>query len=246
VGEISGMRVFRDTFPGAIYLHRGRQYYITELDTERKKVICREVDVNYYTQALSKEDTEVREEKEKVFYRGLLVRWGILKTTQKIIGYDKKRIYDRVRLSRHGLDMPDYVFETEGLWIKIDDSTRTAIESNEFDLAGTLHAVEHTAIACIPLFALCDRGDIGGLSYTFYPEFKQPAIFLYDGYAGGIGLTKRVMEVIGDWFTATLKIIEECPCEEGCPSCVQDPQCGSANQPLDKEGARSLLKKWLF
>jgi DEAD/DEAH box helicase domain-containing protein len=246
VGEMSGMRVFRDTFPGAIYLHRGRQYNVTELDTERKKVICREVDVNYYTQALSKEDTEVREEKEKVFYRGLLVRWGILKTTQKIIGYDKKRIYDRVRLSRHGLDMPDYVFETEGLWIKIDDSTRTAIESNGFDLAGTLHAVEHTAITCIPLFALCDRGDIGGLSYTFYPEFKQPAIFIYDGFEGGIGLTKRVMGLIGDWLKSTLKIIEECPCEEGCPSCVQDPQCGSANQPLDKEGARSLLKRWLF
>jgi DEAD/DEAH box helicase domain-containing protein len=246
VGEMSGMRVFRDTFPGAIYLHRGRQYNVTELDTERKKVICREVDVNYYTQALSKEDTEVREEKEKVFYRGLLVRWGILKTTQKIIGYDKKRIYDRVRLSRHGLDMPDYVFETEGLWIKIDDSTRTAIESNGFDLAGTLHAVEHTAITCIPLFALCDRGDIGGLSYTFYPEFKQPAIFIYDGFEGGIGLTKRVMGLIGDWLKSTLKIIEECPCEEGCPSCIQDPQCGSANQPLDKEGARSLLKRWLF
>ncbi len=246
VGEMSGMRVFRDTFPGAIYLHRGRQYHVTELDIERRKVICREVDVNYYTQALSKEDTEVREEKETSLYRGLLVRWGILKTTQKIIGYEKKRIYDRVRLSRHSLDMPDYVFETEGLWIKIDNATRTVIESEGFDLAGTLHAVEHTAIACIPLFALCDRGDIGGLSYTFYPEFKQPVIFIYDGYEGGIGLTKRVMEMIGDWFKATLKIIDECPCEEGCPSCVQDPQCGSANQPLDKEGARSLLKRWLF
>jgi DEAD/DEAH box helicase domain-containing protein len=202
--------------------------------------------MNYYTQALSKEDTEVREEKETGLYRGLLVSWGILKTTQKIIGYEKKRIYDRVRLSRHSLDMPDYIFETEGLWIKIDNATRTAIESGGFDLAGTLHAVEHTAIACIPLFALCDRGDIGGLSYTLYPEFKQPVIFIYDGYEGGIGLTKRVMEMIGDWFKATLKIIDECPCEGGCPSCVQDPQCGSANQPLDKEGARSLLKRWLF
>jgi DEAD/DEAH box helicase domain-containing protein len=246
VGEMGGMRVFRDTFPGAIYLHRGRQYHVTGLDMERRKVICREVDVNYYTQALSKEDTEVREEKETGLYRGLLVHWGILKTTQKITGYEKKRIYDRVRLSRHSLDMPDYVFETEGLWIKIDNATRTAIESGGFDLAGTLHAVEHTAIACIPLFALCDRGDIGGLSYSFYPEFKQPVIFIYDGYEGGIGLTKRVMEMIGDWLKATLKIIDECPCEEGCPSCVQDPQCGSANQPLDKEGARSLLKRWLL
>ena len=246
IGELSGARVFRDAFPGAIYLHRGRQYQVTELDLTMKKVICREVDVHYYTQALSKEETEIIKEKETKNYRGFSVSWGTLKTTQKITGYEKKRIFDRVRISRHSLDMPDYIFETEGLWIQIDSALQSSIESKGFDLAGTLHAVEHTAIACIPLFALCDRGDIGGLSYTLYPKFKQPAIFIYDGYEGGIGLTKRATEVIEDWLSATLKIIDECPCEEGCPSCVQDPQCGSANQPLDKEGAKYLLKKWLL
>jgi DEAD/DEAH box helicase domain-containing protein len=246
IGELSGARVFRDAFPGAIYLHRGRQNQITELNLEKKKVICREVDVNYYTQALSKEQTEVIKEKEMKKYRNFEVQWGTLKTTQKIIGYEKKRIFDRVRISRQDLDMPEYVFETEGLWIMIDIAIQSFVESKGFDLAGTLHAIEHTAIACIPLFALCDRGDIGGLSYTFYPVFKQPAIFIYDGYEGGIGLTKRAIEVIGDWFAATLKIIEECPCEDGCPSCVQDPQCGSGNQPLDKEGAKELLRKWLL
>jgi DEAD/DEAH box helicase domain-containing protein len=245
VGELSGARIFRDAFPGAIYLHRGRQYHVTELDLERKKVICHEVDVNYYTQMLSKEETEIMEEKDMFNYRGLSVTWGTLKTTQKIIGYEKKRIFDRVRISRHELDMPDYVFDTEGLWIKINKETESFIESSGFDLAGTLHAFEHTAIACIPFFALCDRGDIGGLSYTFYPEFKQPVIFIYDGYEGGIGLTRRALGVIGDWLIVTLKVIDECPCEEGCPSCVQDPQCGSGNQPLDKEGAKNLLRRWL-
>src|SRR4030042_91797 len=246
IGELSGARVFRDAFPGAIYLHRGRQNQITELNLEKKKVICREVDVNYYTQALSKEETEVIKEKEMKKYRNIEVQWGTLRTTQKITGYEKKRIFDRVRISRQDLDMPDYVFETEGLWIKIDIEIQSFVESKGFDLAGTLHAIEHTAIACIPLFALCDRGDVGGLSYTFYPVFKQPAIFIYDGYEGGIGLTKRAIDVIGDWFAATLKIIEECPCADGCPSCVQDPQCGSGNQPLDKEGAKELLRKWLI
>ncbi len=246
IGELSGVRVLRDAFLGAIYLHRGRQYLIVELDLERRKVVGREVDVNYYTQALSKEDTEVVEERNKRVYPNLSVHWGTLKTTQKITGFEKKKIFDRVRLSRHSLEMPDYVFETEGLWIKINKTIESFIESEGFDLAGTLHAVEHTAIACIPLFALCDRGDIGGLSYTYYLGFKQPVIFIYDGYEGGIGLTKRVTEVIGDWLMATLKVIEECPCEEGCPSCVQNPQCGSANQPLDKEGAKELLKRWLL
>ncbi|MBI5188204.1 MAG: DEAD/DEAH box helicase, partial [Nitrospirae bacterium] len=195
IGELSGVRVFRDAFPGAIYLHRGRQYRIIELDLKNRKAVCREVDVNYYTQALSKEETEVIKEKEVKNYRNFSLNWGTLKTTQRITGYERKRIFDRVRISRHDLDMPEYVFETEGLWIKIDEAIQSFIESEGFDLAGTLHAFEHTAIACLPLFALCDRGDIGGLSYTFYPGFRQPAIFIYDGYEGGIGLTKRAIEV---------------------------------------------------
>ena len=246
VGDLSGSRVFREAFPGAIYLHRGRQYQITELDLEKKKVICRDVDVNYYTQALSKEETEVIREKDSKTYKSFSVHWGTLKTTQRITGYEKKRIFDRVRISRYSLDMPEYIFETEGLWIMIDKATQSFIEARGFDLAGTLHAVEHASIACIPLFALCDRGDIGGLSYTFYPAYKQPAIFIFDGYEGGIGLTKRATEVIGDWLKTTLKVIDECPCEDGCPSCVQDPQCGSGNQPLDKEGAKQLLNRWLL
>jgi len=246
IGELGGPRIFREAFPGAIYLHRGRQYRITGLDPEKKKVLCREVDVNYYTQALSKEATEVVQEKEKKHYGNFSVRWGILKMTQSITGYDRKSIFDRTSISRHSLEMPEYIFETEGMWIEIDTTTETFIESEGFDLAGTLHASEHAAIACIPLFALCDRGDIGGLSYTLYPGFGHPAIFIYDGFEGGIGLTKRATEVIEDWFQATLKVIEECPCEDGCPSCVQDPQCGSGNQPLDKEGAKHLLKRWLL
>jgi DEAD/DEAH box helicase domain-containing protein len=246
IGELNGSRVFREAFPGAIYLHRGRQYQITELDTEKKKVTCRDADASYYTQALSREETEVLLEKDVKDEKGFSIHWGVLRTTQKITGYDKKRIFDRTRISRHSLDMPEYVFQTEGLWISISEEIQSFIESKGFDLAGTLHAVEHTAIACIPLFALCDRGDIGGLSYTLYPAFGRPAIFMYDGYEGGMGLTRRAMEVIRDWLTATLKVIDECPCENGCPSCIQDPQCGSGNQPLDKEGAKYLLRRWLL
>ncbi len=245
IGELSGARVFREAFPGAMYIHRGRQYQITELDMGKRKAICREVDANYYTQALSKEETDVVHEIQKKEYRNFSVCWGVLRMTQRVTGFDRKRTFDRVRISRHSLNMPEYVFETEGLWIPIDQNTQSFLESNDLNLAGTFHAVEHAAIACIPLFALCDRGDIGGLSYTFYPGLRKPAIFMYDGHEGGIGLTKRALAVLEDWFKTTLKVIEECPCEDGCPSCVQDPQCGSGNQPLDKAGAKLLLRKWI-
>ncbi|HTP04764.1 MAG TPA: DEAD/DEAH box helicase [Nitrospirota bacterium] len=245
IGELSGYRVFRDAFPGAIYLHRGRQYMVHELDLERKKVFCREADVLYYTQALSKEETEIREVKETTNLQRFTVNWGTLRMTNRVTGYERKNIFDRTRISRHDLEMPEYHFDSEGLWIAIDRDTQTSLESRGYDLAGSLHAAEHASIACIPLFALCDKGDIGGLSHTLYPQFKAPAIFIYDGFEGGIGLTKRAFDVIEEWFRAALMVITECPCEQGCPSCVQDPQCGSGNQPLDKEGAKFLLERWV-
>ena len=233
-----------EAFPGAIYLHRGRQYKISELLLEERKAICREADVQYYTQARSKDETEVIGQIETREMRKFTISRGTLRMKNRIIGYDRKDIFNRTRISRHDLDMPEYVFETEGLWMKIDEDTQVAIENGYYDLAGTLHAFEHVTIAAMPLFALCDKGDIGGLSYTFYPRFKEPAIFIYDGYEGGVGLTKRCFDVIEEWFAKALEIVSECPCESGCPSCVQDPQCGSGNNPLDKDGARFLLERW--
>jgi len=245
IGELSGYRVFREAFPGAIYLHRGRQYIVTDLDLRDKRVYCKEIDLPYYTHALSREETEIIREIEIKRLERFTVIWGEIRMNQRVIGYEKRNIFDRTRISRHELDMPEYTFETEGIWIKIGREVAASIEGSGFDLAGTLHATEHATIACMPLFALCDKGDIGGLSYTIYPPFREPAIFIYDGYEGGVGLTKRAFDVIEEWFETALSIIVECPCEEGCPSCVQDPQCGSGNQPLDKEGAAFLLKRWL-
>jgi DEAD/DEAH box helicase domain-containing protein len=177
--------------------------------------------------------------------RTITIFRGNLRMKNRVTGYDRKNIFDRTRLSRHDLDMPEYIFDTEGLWLRIDKDTENDIKSLGYDLAGSLHAFEHASIACMPLFALCDKGDIGGLSYPFYPLFKKPAIFIYDGYEGGIGLTKRAFDVMDEWFKAALTVISECPCEEGCPSCIQDPQCGAGNQPLDKEGAKFLLERWI-
>jgi DEAD/DEAH box helicase domain-containing protein len=245
IGELSGWRVFKEAFPGAIYLHRGRQYTVLELDIAKKRAVCKEVKSQYYTQPLSEGTTEIIEERGRRKFGRTEFSWGAIRMTHKVTGYDRKRIFDRVRISTHDLTLPEYVFETEGVWTVIDRNTKADIESGGFNLGGTLHAVEHAAIACIPLFALCDRGDIGGLSHTGFPDFGLPAIFVYDGHEGGVGLSKRAVEVPGEWLTATLKIIEECPCTGGCPSCVQDAQCGNRNEPLDKEGAKLLLRRWL-
>ncbi len=245
VGEVNGIRVFRDAFPGAIYLHRGRQYRVEALLLEERRVIVKEVDLPYYTQALSAEDAETGDEREAKRLGRVTIRLGGLRISQRIVGYEKRRLYDRARLSRHPLDMPEQVFHTEGLWFGIPDAVKCDLEGRGFDLGGSLHALEHAAIACMPLFALCEKMDIGGLSYTRHHRLDGPGIFIYDGYEGGIGLTRHVFGMAGTWLTASLRVIEECPCERGCPSCVQDPQCGSGNEPLDKEGAIHLLSSIL-
>ncbi len=245
IGELSGIRVFREAFPGAIYLHMGRQYRVEELDLEHRNIHVKEVDVRYYTQALTHEETDVISEisgnKQKTFS----VHEGRIRIRHRVVGYDKKGLFDRQRISRHELKMPECVFQTEGIWLKIPEKLITDLEAAGFEVGGTLHAFEHAAISALPLFALCDKGDIGGLSYELYPEFGVSTIFIYDGQEGGVGLSRRAFEVLPDWLKATLAIIEECPCESGCPSCVQDPQCGSGNQPLDKGGAAWLTRKFL-
>ena len=245
IGELSGARIFREAHLGAIYLHWGRQYQITQLDLLGRRALCREVDVRYYTHALSREETEILMEEKGKALACFHIHWGKLRISHQVIGYDKRGLFDGERISRHALEMPTSLFDTEGLWIPIDEATKEAIVSQDHDLGGTLHAVEHVAIKCIPLFVLGDPGDIGGLSYPSYPSFGGPAIFLYDGYEGGIGFTLRAFEVAEDWLAAILRLVSECPCKEGCPSCVQDPQCGSANEPLDKSGAIFLLRRLL-
>ena len=245
IGEMSSGRIFREAFPGSIYLHKGKQYRVDELDLARKKAICSEVKPNYYTKPLSKGATEVLEEIEKRECNDMPLHWGMLRITEKVTAYDKIRTYDNVRISTNTLDLPEHVFDTEGLWFKIGDKTKGEIEAQGFDLGGTLHAVEHALIACMPLVSLCDRGDIGGLSHTGFPAFGLPAIFIYDGHEGGVGLSKRVYEIFEELLERTLHILDDCPCSDGCPSCLQDPQCGNRNEPLDKKGAQFLIRRWL-
>ncbi|MBI5286340.1 MAG: DEAD/DEAH box helicase, partial [Deltaproteobacteria bacterium] len=245
LGEASQSRVIYELHPGAIYLHHGRQYRVRELDMVEKKVFCHKVDVDYYTQPLTREETEIIETKTEKVVRGFKVHLGILRATETVRGYVRKHIYTQEKLSEHTLHLPPSIFTTVGIWMEIEKDIQTLINENGLDLPGSLHALEHAAIATLPLFALCDRSDLGGVSYPYNPQLKKPAIFIYDGHEGGVGLTERGYEMIEDWFHATLKLIMECPCEDGCPSCVQDPRCGNMNMPLDKRGVVEVLRGWL-
>lgn len=240
IGEVSVSRVFYELYPGAVYLHHGRQYVVIELDTKRRKILCKETDVDYYTQPLSTEEIEIVSPKDTKEVGGMAVSFGTVRVRERVYGYVKRDIYTQQVISKDLLDLPPSSFTTAGVWIKIN-----AKLLEDVDPGGSLHAIEHTMIATLPLFALCDRSDLGGVSYPYNPELASPAIFVYDGHEGGVGLTERGYEVMEGWLATTMRLIRECPCESGCPSCVQDPRCGNLNTPLDKDGALRVMERWM-
>lgn len=246
IGDLDGRRIYREAFPGAIYLHRGKQYEVTTLDLDRNEALCREVDVPYYTRALSEEHMDIigpAEPWPESYRLQADFLSGELRSTYRVVGFEKRNIFDGTRVSRHTVEMPEYVFDTEGIWMAVPRALVDELVSRGFSLPGTLHGAEHVLISCIPLFSLCDKGDIGGVSFALYPSFDTSAIFMYDGYEGGIGLTKAVIRSAREWIRSGIEVIEQCPCDGGCPSCIQDPQCGSGNEPLDKQGALYFLKR---
>jgi len=215
------------------------------LDLEARRAMAEPARVSYHTRALSDEHTTIQAERDRRRGRRLTASFGDLRITTRVTGYERRNNADGKRLDKQDLDLPATTFDSEGLWLSVTEAARAVLLDGGFDQAGALHAAEHALIKLLPLFALCDKQDLGGVSYPFYPDLGGPAIFIYDGTEGGIGFSRRGFEVLGDWLIATLEALRACPCEAGCPSCVQDPQCGNGNEPLDKHGAIALLGHWL-
>jgi DEAD/DEAH box helicase domain-containing protein len=227
---------------GAVYLHQGESYLITDLDIEARTAYAVLSNIDYYTQTIEKTDLRIVEVQQQSKIGGIDVYRGWVRVSSTVIGYRRKaRITEEV-LSEEVLDLPCQSFNTSALWFNIPDSAINKIQNSRIDLAGGLHAAEHAAIGLLPLFALCDRADIGGLSTLLHPDTGQAQVFIYDGYPGGIGITEKGFELIYELWEATLATIEECPCQAGCPSCIQSPKCGNNNEPLDKTAAKYILE----
>jgi len=241
IGEIDAFRAFKETHPGAIYLHMGDTYRVDVLDVGTRTVTVSPAKVNYYTRVTAHKDTKILEVYEEKRLWDTTVCTGRLKVTDQVTGYDKWAIYTQRRLNRIGLDLPPLVFETDGLWFKIPTEVMTAAESKYLHFMGGIHAIEHAAIGIFPLLVLTDRNDLGGISTPFHQQTNGPAVFIYDGVPGGAGLTRQAFKRADDLLQYTLKVITECPCESGCPSCVHSPKCGSGNRPIDKMAAIFIL-----
>jgi DEAD/DEAH box helicase domain-containing protein len=245
IGSVDGFRAIHECHPGAIYLHQGHQFEVTALDLAQHKVQARPVEVDYYTQIAGEKETEILHCEEVRDVNRTVARLGRLKVTERIVGYEKRRIFGQDRIGSYPLDLPPHTFETQGLWFEIPETLRDYVKQappGGLHFMGGIHAIEHAMIGLFPLFALCDRGDVGGISHTYHPQVGRPAVFIYDGYPGGIGLAERCYRVLDELLRRTLALLQDCPCEVGCPSCIHSPKCGSGNKPLDKAAAILTLE----
>jgi DEAD/DEAH box helicase domain-containing protein len=243
IGSSAGIRAFTECHEGAVYLHRTRQYVVTKLDLERHNVLVKPCHLSYYTRALNEKDTKILGAPIRTReFPGFTVREGKLKVTENIVGYEKRRTSGQELIGTVDLDLPPLHFETVGIWIEIPDKVKDAIQKAGLHFMGGIHAMEHAAISMFPLFALCDRDDIGGISTPEHEQVCRAAVFIYDGHPGGVGLSHRAFEVIEELLEKTRLLVEKCPCEAGCPSCIHSPKCGSGNKPLDKKACLATLE----
>ena len=235
-------RAYSTVHEGAVYLHLGESYFVRELDLEARAAVVTPYSGDYYTQAKKETTTAIEETLRSERRCGLDLSFGRVSVTERIVAYQKKSIRDQATLEIVALDLPETNFETEAIWYLPEPEQLEGLEQMP-TLLGTLHAAEHSMIALLPLWAMCDRWDIGGLSTNIHFQTDRPTVFIYDGHPGGVGITERGFDAFEGWVEDTARMLEGCPCAEGCPSCVQSPKCGNLNEMLDKAGARTFLRR---
>jgi DEAD/DEAH box helicase domain-containing protein len=243
--EIDEASAYSRVHPGAIYMHQGESYIVTELDLSKAQATLVEARVDYYTQPQERSDIDIIRSFQHRQLPFCTVYWGAVRVTQQVVGYRRIRQFSEANLGDTPLEMPANTFETRAIWWDVPPDWAKHLSRRGWDFMGGLHAVEHAAIGLLPLFAMCDRWDIGGLSTPFHPATGLPQIFIYDGYPGGVGISEQGFNLLADLWAATLAAIKDCPCEEGCPSCIYSPKCGNNNEPLDKQAAIWLLESLL-
>lgn len=241
LGSTGVGQAYASVHPGAVYLHQGESYVVDSLDLEDGVAFVHAEDPGYTTFARELTDIVVTGDGERKTYGDVTVGLVPVAVTNTVIGYLRRRRSGEV-IDFVELDMPTRTLDTTAVMCTI---TPEALQHNGLELLrvpGSLHAAEHAAIGLLPLIASCDRGDIGGVSTAVGPVQGLPTIFVYDGYPGGAGFADRGFRHIDTWWAATAAAIEACECPSGCPSCVQSPKCGNANDPLDKDGAVRVLR----
>ena len=242
LGIVEHERAYATVHEGAVYLHMGEQWLVQALDIPARQALVEPFGGDWYTQVKKETSTDVEEPLRVEQRLGLEVTFGRVSVTEQVVAYQRKGIRDQATISTVQLDLPATTFDTEAVWYVPTDEQLEGLEQTP-TLLSSLHAAEHAMIAILPLWAMCDRWDIGGLSTNYHDDTGAATVFVYDGHSGGVGIAERGFDQFEGWVADTVRLLEGCPCEQGCPSCVQSPKCGNLNEYLDKKGALTLLRR---
>jgi DEAD/DEAH box helicase domain-containing protein len=242
LGAVERSRAYSTVHEGAVYLHMGESFLVRELNLNTMYAVVEPFSGNWYTQAKKETLTQIIEPRRVEWRLGMEVTFGEIEVTEQVVAYERKTLSSQERIELVPLELPPTTFATEAIWYLPDPHHLAELDEMP-KLLGTLHAAEHAMIAILPLWAMCDRWDIGGLSTNIHPETGRPTVFIYDGHPGGVGITERGFDQFEGWIADTAAMIRGCPCSDGCPSCVQSPKCGNLNDMLDKAGALTFLSR---
>jgi DEAD/DEAH box helicase domain-containing protein len=242
IGTVEESRAFEIVHPGAVYLHQGQHYVVDRLDIADRTAWVRTVDPSEITQTRSDTDVRILGVDVAADVGRARLHLGPVEITEQVTGYRRKHLFTGEVLGDEDLDLPPTTLVTRAFWYTISPRVLARARLTPAQVPGTLHAAEHAAIGMLPLFTICDRWDVGGVSTPWLQETGEPTIVIYDGYPGGAGIAELGFDAGRTHLEATVEAIVACPCAAGCPSCVQSPKCGNLNDPLDKAGAVALLR----
>lgn len=243
IGTVDGGRAHSVAHEGAIYLHLGRQYRIERLDERDRVALATPADdVDEYTQARSDTDIAILTIDDSRAIGPATAHVGTVAVTSQVTGYQRRHISNGRVIETVPLELDAQVLHTRACWYTVPLDRVISAGVAPVQLLGAVHAAEHGLIGMLPRFTICDRWDVGGVSMATHPQTEEPTIFVYDGYPGGAGIAELAFAAREDHVRATLALIESCPCDDGCPSCVQSPKCGNWNEYLDKSAAIALLR----
>lgn len=226
IGTMEKWRSMQQAHEGAVYLHRGASYVVTDLNLDTNTAIMESREVDYYTRA---DVSSVVEPQITIRERPDITLIGA-KITSVVGGYRQHALENDAVLMNHELDFPPSTYET--LAVRID-LPALPDEDPTIAIAG-VHGIEHALMALAPLYAGCDRNDIGSAWYAIFPDTMRPAVFVYDVTPGGVGLCEKLWDNAPAWVNAARELVEGCDCLSGCPACLYSTRCGTNNDPLDK------------
>ncbi|MET8689555.1 DEAD/DEAH box helicase [Streptomyces sp. NPDC004732] len=241
LGTVDASAAHTTVHEGAVHLHQGLTYLVRQLDLEDSVALVEEASPPYSTTARDTTAISILETDTEIPWGAGRLCYGSVEVTNQVVSFLRRRVITGEVLGETKLDLPPRTLRTRAVWWTVTEDQLDAARINPEILGGALHAAEHASIGMLPLFATCDRWDIGGVSVPLHPDTLLPTVFVYDGHPGGAGFAERAFHTAREWLTATRQAIASCECEAGCPSCIQSPKCGNGNDPLHKRGAVRLL-----